>query len=370
MPFLSLAALGAWLYLIFGHGRFWRSLPELSAAPLEISPDVEIIVPARDEEHTIAAVIASLGAQEYGGRYGVLLVDDASTDATTLAAGSAPRLRILRLTEKPPGWSGKLYALERGVLATRAPLLLFTDADIVHHPRHLQTLVSHLQRHSLDMVSEMVQLNCTSTAEKIMVPAFVFFFQMLYPFSRVNSRDSRVAAAAGGTILIRRAALERSGGIAAIKHALIDDVSLAKSIKRGGPIYLGHTRLATSIRPYPGIGAIWDMIARTAFTQLRYSGTILLLTLLGMALIWLLPLGCLLFGTGITRWAGAVACALAAGSYMPTLRRYHRNPAGAALLPLIALFYLGATCGSAVNHWRGKGTQWKARAYGARGGRA
>jgi hopene-associated glycosyltransferase HpnB len=354
-----------WLYLFFVHGRFWRSAPELPAAVPAEFPDVDIVVPARDEAPTIAPVIASLLAQDYGGKFRVILVDDNSTDGTAALAGTAANLEVISLQSKPAGWSGKLWALSQGIAASRAPVLLFTDADIVHDPRHLSSLVAKLVQSRLDMVSEMVRLNCVSLAERALVPAFVYFFQMLYPFSRANDPASRVAAAAGGTVLIRRAALQRIGGIDAIKHALIDDVALATAVKKSGPIYLGHSGLAASIRPYPRFADIWHMIARTAFTQLRYSAILLALTLLGLTLVWLVPVAATLYGHGWQFACGALAFILSAGSYLPTLARYRRNPLWALALPLIALFYMAATCGSALDYWRGRGARWKSRAYGA-----
>jgi hopene-associated glycosyltransferase HpnB len=209
----------------------------------------------------------------------------------------------------------------------------------------------------------MVRLNCTSLAERALVPAFVYFFQMLYPFSRVNDSRSRVAAAAGGTMLIRREALERIGGVEAIKNSLIDDVALARAVKQGGPIFLAHSGLAASIRRYPAFVDIWRMISRTAFTQLRYSAWLLGLTVAGLTLVWLVPPWELAFGSGRDRILGMAACALAVFSYIPTLARYERNKAWALTLPLIALFYMAATVGSAMNYWRGKGANWKNRAY-------
>jgi hopene-associated glycosyltransferase HpnB len=362
MAFLSLLI---WIYLVLGHGRFWSSTPELPPAlPVEF-PAVDIVVPARDEAATIAPVIASLLAQEYAGAMRLILVDDGSTDGTAALAGSAPNLLILRGQPKPREWSGKLWALAQGVAVSSAPLLLFTDADIVHDPKHLAALVARALQPRVDMVSEMVRLNCSSLAERALVPAFVYFFQMLYPFARVNAPDSRTAAAAGGTLLIRREALERVGGIAAIKHALIDDVTLAKAVKAAGRIFLGHSGFARSIRAYPAFADVWRMIARTAFTQLRYSALILALTLAGLALVWLVPLGAMLFAHGWPALAGLAAFLLAAVSYVPTLRRYRSSPLWAAALPAIALFYMSATVGSALQYWFGRGASWKNRAYGA-----
>ena len=354
-----------WLYLVFAHGRFWVSAPQLPPAEPRDPPAVDIIVPARDEAATIAAVIASLLAQDYAGRFQVLLVDDGSTDGTAVLAGQAPRLSILRAPEKPAGWSGKLWALHQGIAASCAPLLLLTDADIVHDPRHLASLVARLQRPGTRMVSEMVRLRCTSLAERALVPAFVYFFQMLYPFARVNDPHSRVAAAAGGTVLLRRDALEEIGGIAAIRGALIDDVTLAAAIKPGGAIFLGHSGLAASIRPYPHFADLWQMVARTAFTQLRHSVLLLALTLLGLTLIWWVPVWAMLAAHGWRGAAGFAAFALAASSYLPTLRRYGRSPLWALVLPLIALFFMAATAGSALDQWRGRGCRWKSRAYEA-----
>jgi hopene-associated glycosyltransferase HpnB len=354
--------------LFFLHGRFWLSAPELKPAVPVQYPDVDIIVPARDEAQTIGPVIASLLAQDYAGRFQVILVDDSSSDGTApiaaAAAGAARSLRIITGQPKPTGWSGKLWAVSQGVDQTTAPVMLLADADIVHDPRHLATLVARLDSPAVDMVSEMVRLNCVSFAERALVPAFVYFFQMLYPFARVNERRSRVAAAAGGTVLIRRSAVQRIGGIASIKEALIDDVTLAKSVKRGGAIYLGHSGLATSIRPYPRLADIWHMITRTAFTQLHYSGTLLLLTLLGLALVWWVPVGEAVGGQGWSRACGAAAFLLAAVSFLPTLRRYGRSPLWSLALPLIALFYMAATLSSALNYWQGSGARWKNRDYG------
>ena len=361
---IALLSLLVWLYLVLAHGKFWSSGPKLPpAAPAEY-PEVDVIVPARDEAETIGPVIASLLAQDYAGPFRITLVDDNSTDGTAAAAGTAPNLHVLRGQPKPTGWSGKLWAVSQGVAASSAPVMLFTDADIVHDPRHLSSLVARLLQPRVEMVSEMVRLNCTSFAERALVPAFVYFFQMLYPFASVNNPRSRVAAAAGGTVLVRREALERIGGIEAIKDALIDDVTLAKAIKKVGPIYLGHSVLATSVRPYPHFADIWQMVSRTAFTQLRYSLGVLLATLLGLTLVWLVPPWAILFGTGWSFACGLMAFLLATVSYIPTLRRYGCNPLWSLTLPLIASFYMAATVGSALNHWFGGGSRWKSRSYG------
>jgi hopene-associated glycosyltransferase HpnB len=370
IPLLSLCI---WLYLFFAHGRFWLSSPELPPAEPSETPDVDVIVPARDEAETIGAVVASLLDQQYAGKFQVILVDDGSSDGTAeiaravAAARGNTSLRVISGAGKPPAWSGKLWAVSQGVAYAEAAVLLLADADIVHDPRHLATLVARLNSPRVDMVSEMVGLNCSSHAEKWLVPAFVYFFQMLYPFARVNDPNSTVAAAAGGTVLIRREALERIGGIESMKSALIDDVTLAKAVKRGGPIYLGHSGLAVSVRRYPRALDLWQMIARTAFTQLHYSMPLLALTLAGLALVWWAPLGAALFDAGWRRAVGAAAFTLGALSFVPTLRRYRRNPLRSLALPLIALFYMAATLGSACDYWLGSGARWKNRDYGSPG---
>jgi hopene-associated glycosyltransferase HpnB len=366
---IALLALCIWVYLFSAHGRFWASSPELTPTVPEHCPDLDVIVPARDEAPTIGAVIASLLAQNYGGKFRVTLVDDNSSDDTARQAGTGANLQIVRLTSKPAGWSGKLWALSQGLAATHAPLVLFADADIVHDPRHLATLVAKLQNTRLGMVSEMVHLNCESWAERALIPAFVYFFQMLYPFAKVNDPRSKVAAAAGGTVLIRRDVLTQIGGLDVINSTLIDDVALATAVKKQvktqelGGIFLGHSGLARSIRPYPHFADIWRMIARTAYTQLNFSPMLLIATVAGLTLVWWVPVWAALFGSDVGRAFGAASCVLAAISYQPTLRRYQRNPLWALVLPLIALFYMAATVGSAINYWRGRGAQWKSRSY-------
>ncbi len=360
---LALLSLCIWVYLFAAHGRFWASSPQLTPADPQEFPDLDIIVPARDEAQTIGAVIGSLLAQDYAGKFRVTLVDDNSSDDTARLAGSSANLQVLRLTSKPDRWTGKLWALSQGLAATTAPLVLFADADIVHDPRHVSTLVAKMLNSRLGMVSEMVHLNCASFAERALVPAFIYFFQMLYPFAKVNDPRSKVAAAAGGTILVRRDVLARIGGLEAINATLIDDVALAKSAKKVDGIFLGHSGLARSIRPYPGFVDIWRMITRTAFTQLHFSLALLCATLLGLTLVWWVPVWEAVFGSDISRAFGAAGCVLAAISYQPTLMRYRRNPAWALALPLIALFYMAATVGSAINYWRGTGAQWKSRSY-------
>jgi len=330
------------------------------------TPSVAVVVPARDEAAVIEASLRSLLLQDYAGPLRVILVDDNSTDATGHIARTMDdvRLTVLDGAARPAGWSGKLWAVSQGVTeAGTADLVLLTDADIVHESAHISSLVSKIERYGLDLVSEMVRLKCDSWAERSLVPAFVFFFQMLYPFEWVNDGLRATAAAAGGTIMVRRRVLERIGGIESVRGALIDDVALAVAVKKGGRIWLGHSDLARSVRPYPAVADIWQMIARTAFVQLRYSWLLLVLTTFGMALTWLLPPALALFGHGAAFWCGLTAWLMLSASYLPTLSRFGRSPLWAPFLPLVAAFYMAATIGSAANHYLGRGVAWKGRAY-------
>ena len=367
MVFLTAAALAIWIYLLLGHGRFWQYGPVLRPVPAtRPMPPVTIIVPARNEADTIDACLRSLLAQEYPGPVRVIMVDDLSSDGTGRLADAIanPRLTVLRGAAHPPGWSGKLWAVHQGVAqAGAADLLLLSDADIEHATAHLATLVTQLQAGGFDMVSEMVALHCASAAEHALVPPFVFFFQLLYPFAWVNDPGNPVAAAAGGTILIRAAALARAGGIEAMRGALIDDVTLARRVKKSGRIWLGHSALATSIRPYRETAAIWRMVARCAFVQLGHSPWMLAGTLIGMGLVWLVPPLAASFGHGAARLMGLLTWAAMTAAYLPTLRRFRLNPAWAVCLPAAAVFYTAATLGSAVDHYRGRGVIWKQRAY-------
>ena len=366
---LAWLACAAWAYLLAAHGRFWSAGPSLAPAHPRTALAVDVVVPARDEADSIAACVRSLLAQDYAGPLRVIVVDDRSTDDTGAIARAAAdtRLTVLDGVERPPGWSGKLWAVAQGVRAGTAPLVFLCDADIVHEPAHVATLVAKLEAGRLDLVSEMVELNCASAAERALVPAFVFFFQLLYPFARVNDPARRTAAAAGGTVMVRRTALARIGGIEAVRGALIDDVALAAAVKRGGPVWLGHSRLARSIRPYPAAADVWRMVARTAYVQLRFSPLLLAGTVAGLALVWLLPPAVALFGSGTVRWVAAATWAGSAASYLPTLRRFRQSPLWALALPAIATFYMAATIGSAVDHHRGRGVVWKRRAYGEAG---
>ena len=374
---IALAALAclAWVVMISLWGRYWQSGPILAPArPAQPAPALDVVIPARDEAEGIGAALRSLLAQDYPGPLRIIVVDDGSADGTGDIARSlgdsrllVPQLLVIEGRERPVGWSGKLWAVSQGLEHATAPLVLLTDADIVHDPRHLATLAAKLERDGLDLVSEMVELRCEALAEALLVPAFVYFFAMLYPFAWVNDPLRATAAAAGGTLLVRSRALARIGGIAAVRGALIDDVALARAVKRGGPIWIGHSQLARSVRPYPDVASIWRMVARTAYVQLRRSPVMLLLCIAGMALVWLVPPAAALLAGGAARVLGLAAWAAMAASYLPTLRRFRLSPLWAPLLPLVALFYMAATIGSAVDHHRGRGVTWKRRAYGSAG---
>lgn len=374
---LGALALAAWIYLLVFHGRFWACSERLGgAAQLKRWPAVAAVVPARNEEDTIAAVLNSLTAQDYPGALTATLVDDRSTDRTRAEAdavqGQGGRVKLTVMTGEPlpQGWAGKLWALKQGIdAAIRAhpetEFLFLSDADVGHDPDTLRQLVAKAQGEDRDLVSLMARLNCTSPWERLLIPAFVFFFQKLYPFPRVNRLDRRTAAAAGGCVLIRRSALERIGGIAAIRGALIDDCTLAAAVKRsGGRIWLGLADGTRSLRVYGELEPIWAMVARSAFTQLRYSGLLLAGTVLGMALLYLAPPLLLLTAEPRSMALGAAAWLLMAIAYLPTVR-YHRLPQLWALtLPAAALLYLAMTVDSARRYWWGSGSRWKGRDYG------
>jgi hopene-associated glycosyltransferase HpnB len=370
MTTLAGLSLLIWLYLLLAHGRFWQSGPELVPARPVASPAVTVVVPARDEAPLIGQTLRSLLAQDYAGPLRIVLVDDASSDGTAAIARACndERLMVLDGRSRPPGWSGKLWAVAQGLAeADAAGLILLTDADIIHDPRHVAALVAQAERLDLDLVSEMVTLACDTPAEYALVPAFVFFFQLLYPFAWVNDPLRATAAAAGGTILIRQRALQRIGGVASVRGALIDDVALAAAVKRGGRIWLGHSRLARSVRAYPSAADIWRMVSRTAYVQLHFSPLLLVGTVLAMTLTFLLPPFAALLGHGSARWFGWLAWGAMAATYQPSLHRFHRSVLWAPCLPAVAAFYLAATLGAAVNHHIGRGVAWKGRAYqGAR----
>jgi len=382
--FIDGLALAIWTYLIIGHGRFWRAAErddgDASLAEPASWPRVVAVVPARNEAEAAPYSIASLMAQDYPGDFSIILVDDNSEDETTAAVSAVARCAAGKITILPggpmvPGWTGKLWAIRQGIerverLTEPPKYLLLTDADIVHAPHGLRRLVARAEARGLVLTSLMVRLRCETLAERALIPAFVFFFQMLYPFAWVNRRDYRTAGAAGGCMLVERESLAASGGIAAIRDALIDDCALAMRLKAHGPVWLGLTNRAESIRPYPAFKDVRNMIVRSAYAQLNYSPFILLGTVLGLAVIYLAAPLLVIFCSGPARLEAIVPWALMGLAFIPTLRFYRRSPLWAPLLPAIAAVYIGFTLNSAYQHLRGRGGIWKGRAQAPpRGGR-
>ncbi len=365
-----------WTYLIAARGHFWRARPrdEQDEAPSPPSwPAVTAVVPARDEADVIAESLGSLLRQDYPGAFTVILVDDQSRDGTAeiaartaTSAGLDRRLTILPGQPLPSGWTGKLWAVRQGIARADsapepAPFVLLTDADIAYAPDALRRLVARAVARRLVLTSLMVELRCESLAERSLVPAFVYFFQMLYPFPWVNQPDRATAAAAGGCMLVDRHALAAAGGVDAIRGALIDDCALGKQLKGIGPIWLGLTQRVHSLRPYPAFADVRRMVARSAYHQLRYSPLLLAGTILGLGITFLAPPLVALLAAGAGRWLGLAAWVLMAISFQPTLRLYRAAPLWGAALPLIAAFYLAFTLDSAYQHRRGKGGLWKGR---------
>jgi len=380
---IAAIVLAIWFYLIAARGGFWRAAERDDALPAALRPipqppRIIAVVPARDEAQTVGGTITSLLRQDYGGQFSVILVDDQSRDGTPRVAREAAaalsageRLNVIAARPLPAGWTGKLWAQNEGVeSAAQVPnppeYLLLTDADIVFTPGALSSLVARAEKQRLVLNSLMVKLRCKSFAERLFVPAFVFFFQMLYPFAWVNDPRRATAGAAGGCMLVKREALQAAGGLAAIRGALIDDCALAKLLKARDPIALALTDSAHSLREYPSIGDIRRMVARTAYAQLGYSPFFLAGTVLGLALTYLAPVALTLFANGFAQFAGLFAWALMACAFRPILRFYGmfglRSWPWAAALPAIAAMYMAFTLDSAYQHARGRGGMWKGRA--------
>src|ERR1700722_13648745 len=398
------AAAAVWAYLVLGHGGYWRTgqrlpPPRAGAANGAAWPDVAAVIPARNEAAMLPVVLPALLGQDYPGTLTVIVVDDCSTDGTAqVAAALAPdpgrpgrpgrALRVLAGAPLPPGWAGKVWAMAQGLAHARTGAgdnqgddegyVLFTDADIAWHQGALRDLVRAAESGDRDLVSQMALLRTATGWERVVVPAFVYFFAQLYPFARVNSTRSRTAAAAGGCMLVRRDALARSGGLAPIRGARIDDVALGQVIKgQRGRCWLGLSTEVVSVRPYPRLADLWQMVARSAYIQLRYSPWLLAGTVAGLAFIYLLPpAGAIISVTALATGAGgpteATAVAGLAGwalmslTYLPMLRLYRLSPWRAPSLPLIALLYTAMTVDSARRHYAGAGAEWKGRTDRAR----
>jgi hopene-associated glycosyltransferase HpnB len=373
---VGLLAFVIWLYLLLARGGFWLTRERDDGTDIRRPgrwPAVVAIVPARNESDVIVQSIDSLLRQDYPGALRVVLVDDGSSDGTAAAAlrasravASGRRLDVLTGAALPAGWTGKLWALEQGTRHAKASgeaidYFLLTDADIGHASDNLRNLVARAEQEGRVLVSLMAKLSCTTWAERFLIPAFVFFFQMLYPFAWVAQKDRKLAAAAGGCMLVRCDALERAGGIAAVRSEIIDDCALARRLKRQGPIWLGLTRRTTSLRPYDGFLKIGRMVSRSAYAQLGYSALALAGTVVAMALVYLAPPLLALFAEGPAQWLGMGAWLLMAISFQPMLRFYWLSPLWGLALPAIGTVYTYFTLQSAFDVWRGRGGMWKDR---------
>ncbi len=381
LVFLSLSI---WIYLLAAHGGFWRARERLDGPPggLEDWPPVVALVPARNEAEVLGKSLSTLLRQDYPGPFHVILIDDHSDDGTAdvarrtaVDAGQDKRLAVMQSQPLPPGWAGKVWALSEGFRQVPAAMpdygyLLLTDADIAHDRANLRRLVAKARSEDLDLVSQMVVLVSEGFWARLLIPAFVLFFQKLYPFAWVNDPKSSTAAAAGGCVLLDRRAIERIDGFQGLHDALIDDCTLAALIKRkgrdgGGRLWLGLTTAAESLRPYHGLKGIWDMVARSAYTQLRRSPVLLIGTVLAMAVIyWLPPIAALygwIAGAPSILIAALAAWGLMLSAFLPTLRLYEQSFLLAPLLPLAGLMYSLMTVESAIAHWRGRGGAWKGR---------
>lgn len=375
---LAAVPFAIWLYLLFARGNFWQVNEDASEAkPPKRWPRVVVIVPARDEARTISRSVTSLLKQNYPGESSVVVVDDHSSDGTAELArkaaeesGAARGVTVRLASELPPDWTGKMWATNEGLAAVRdAPPEYFwlTDADIEHAPDTLRRLVCRAGKDSLDLTSLMVFLPVETLPERLLIPPFLYFFLMLYPPNWVADPKAGTAAAAGGSILLRREALERIGGVAAVKSEIIDDCALAAAVKKsGGKIWLGLTRASVSLRRYARFGEIRDLIARAAFAELRYSSLLLLASLAALFVVYLLP-WVLFFAYPGEAWLLVdTTVALMAASFVTTVKFYGLSWLWALTLPVAVLFYAYATCVSAVRYWLGRGGQWKGRAQAPR----
>lgn len=370
-----------WLYLLIARGRFWMVMRLVAkVAPLSATGLVAVVIPARNEADVIGRSVKSLLQQRCEGSIRVFVVDDNSSDGTAEAAreaaascARADAVSVISGQPLPPGWSGKLWAMQQGIeqaLLQQPVFLLLADADIQHSPQNVATLVAVAERGDYDLASFMVKLHCRSVAEKLLIPAFVFFFFLLYPPDWIRDPRRKTAGAAGGCMLIRPAALARAGGIAAIRNEIIDDCALATAVKRsGGRVWLGLTPDTRSLRAYGSFAAIERMIARAAFNQLRHSAWLLTAAIVGLIATYLLPLLLLVSGSRAIVTLGAAACLVMFVAYLPMVRFYGLNGLWALTLPISAAFFLWATSHSALKYWSGRGGEWKGRSQDMAGRR-
>ncbi|MEM6834517.1 MAG: glycosyltransferase [Pseudomonadota bacterium] len=376
----ALAALAVviWVGLLFFRYDFWRGRQRLGRPQQDLVgvPSVTALIPARNEEETIAQTIASIRGQNYPGDLRILLVDDQSEDKTVARAKAAGLfdLRVLRTPDLPDGWSGKLWALETGWAAiakgeAQPDYIWLSDADIVHEPEVLTALVTKSQARQSALTSLMVRLHARGFWGGLLIPAFVYYFQLIYPFSAVNDPSNQIAGAAGGCVLLERDWLKRIGGFAPLKDALIDDCTLARIVqKNGGRLWLGHGTASQSLRDNRSLGSVWLMVRRTAYAQLSHNPVLLIGCLLGLVLTFVLPWALLAAGLVIQNWAwaglGGFAASLMMLSYIPTLRLYNQSIWRAIMLPWVTCLYGAMTIHSALAYYFGAGSSWKGRAYG------
>ncbi|HET7448894.1 MAG TPA: glycosyltransferase [Methyloceanibacter sp.] len=371
---IACLVLAVWVYLLAFHGGFWlmRERDDVDEPdPRRAWPSVTAVIPARDEAKLLSQSLGSLLAQDYSGRFSIVLVDDQSSDGTAAVArsvGAAAKFNVAVVPGQalPFGWTGKVWAMQQGIAYTEAgsdqpDYLLFTDADIAYASDAVRRLVARAKERDLVLTSIMAKLNCESLAERALIPAFVFFFQMLYPFHWVNRSAASTAAAAGGCMLVDRRALERAGGIVKVRDALIDDCALAALLKTQGPLWLGLSNRVWSLRAYPRFGDIRSMVARSAYAQLRYSPFLLIATILAMIFAYLAPPFFAVFGNFPTNLLASAVWALMALAYLPILQFYRISPLWAVALPVIAAAYAAFTLDSAYQHRRGRGGLWKGR---------
>jgi hopene-associated glycosyltransferase HpnB len=371
---LSIVAVGIWTYLLLFRGFFWREAPKSAPeAGLAAWPEIVVVTPARNEADVVGQSMAALLAQDYPGTVHIVLVDDDSTDGTAEAAERAAaqsqnrhQLTVVKNGKLAPGWTGKLWAVNRGLaeaegIAPHAKYVLLTDADILHERTSLRQLASRAEQGGFKLVSLMARLRTETMAERALIPAYIFFFQKLYPFAWVNDPKHAMAGAAGGCMLVERAALNAIGGIGAIRDQLIDDCALGKAIKTQGPIWLGLAEGVASLRGYPRWADVWMLIARSAFTQLGFRAGMLVVATVMMLATYVLPLLLAFFAEGLALLLAAIAFLMMVFAYQPTLRYHRLSPLWALALPLVAIFYTAATIDSALRYWSGRGGQWKGR---------
>jgi len=372
MNLTSLAIAGAciWITILLLPWRPWATSESLDAAPDSSEDDlsdITVLIPARNEAGVIETTLSGLKTQ--GSGLNIILVDDQSVDNTTrVAEASAGKdLRVVSGTPPQSGWSGKLWALEQGLRQVDTELLLLLDADIELKPGIIQALRKKMREDGLQLISLMVTLRMVSFWERLLMPAFIYFFKMLYPFLLSNSKFPFVAAAAGGCILVKTEAIREIGGFGALRNELIDDCALAKRVKSSGHrIWIGLSHSACSLRPYDDLKTIWNMVARTAFNQLRYSVLLLFLCTAIMIIIFWLPVAGLFFPSTMAKIISVFALCAMALSYFPTLKFYGLTKTWALCLPAIGTLYLAMTWTSAIRFWQGKGSEWKGRSYTSR----